>query len=146
MRRIQRDSTYEDLIKSLTTGESAVFKEIWRLMLFAAALGVSHGKRLPIQKSDSGKAIPDTYFSAPGWHGLLYLIGVAESGDSACLRGTEESQDFLVTAFEEYANYGLSIISSRMKEGLLSELDCLVALCIESNSAKLSDVNLTDLI
>ena len=61
MRRIQRDICHDELVKALTAGESALFKEIWRLMLFAAALGVFQGKRKSIDKADTGKAIPENY-------------------------------------------------------------------------------------
>ena len=106
MRRIQRDVCHEDLIKILTSGDMPLFKEIWRAMLFATALGLHEGKRRPLNKTDSGKAIPENYFSTPGWRGFLYLIGVADSGESHCLQGTDEAQDALITAFEEYANQG----------------------------------------
>ena len=89
MRRIQRDIRYEELVKRLTTGDSAVFKEIWRLLLFSAALGIKDGTRKPLEQVDSGKAMPESYFSTPGWRGFLYLIGVAETGGSECLRGDE---------------------------------------------------------
>ena len=115
MRRIQRDACHEELVKNLTSGDGAIFKEIWRLLLFAAALGIHDGRRRPLVKSESGKAIPDTYFSTPAWRGFLYLMGVAETGNSACLHGNEESQEFLVTAFEEYANNGLHILAERLR-------------------------------
>lgn len=145
MRRIQRDSCHEDLIKILTGGEAPLFKEIWRVMLFAAALGVRQAKRRQILKSDSGKAIPDNYFSAPGWKGFLYLIGVAESGDTECLRGTNEAQEALVTAFEEYANQGLHTLGERIKSQP-KLLDDLISLLLEACSPKPPLPDVTDLI
>lgn len=145
MRRIQRDVCHENLIKILTSGDSPLFKEIWRAMLFAAALGIYQGKRRPIGKSDSGKAIPENYFSAPGWRGFLYLIGVADGGDSQCLHGTEDAQDALVTAFEEYANQGLHTLAERIRsEAYL--LDDVTALLLESCSPKSFQPDVADLI
>ena len=145
MRRIQRDVCHEEFVKSLTTADSPLFKEIWRVLLFAAALGVKDGKRCPLEKVDSGKAMPETYFNTPGWRGILYLIGVADSGDSACLRGTEEAQDGLVTAFEEYANHGLYVLADLMKSSS-SPLDDLMSLLLESTKPETSAPVIDDLI
>jgi dnd system-associated protein 4 len=145
MRRVQRDVCHDELIKTLTSGESALFKEIWRVLLFAAALGVHSGTRLKIERADSGKAIPESYFSSPGWKGFLYLIGVSETGDSACLRGTEDAQDSLVTVFEEYANQGLHLISERTGTSG-SMLEELTVMLLESRIPNTSDPDVTDLI
>ncbi len=145
MRRIQRDVCHEDFIKSLTSSDSAIFKEIWRVLLFAAALGIKDGKRRPLEKTDSGKAMPETYFSSPGWRGFLYLIGVSDSGDSACLRGTDEAQDGLVTTFEEYANYGLHTLADRMSSSV-SPLDELISLLLEASKTETLEPVIDDLI
>jgi hypothetical protein len=76
--------------------------------------------------------MPDTYFNSPGWRGFLFLIGVADSGDSACLRGTEEAKNGLITAFEEYANHGLHLLSERIKSSA-SPLDELISLLLEAS-------------
>ncbi len=145
MRRIQRDVCHEDLIKVLTNGDMPLFKEIWRAMLFAAALGIYEGKRRPIAKSDSGKAIPENYFNTPGWKGFLYLIGVADSGESHCLHGTDEAQDALVTAFEEYANQGFHSLQERIRsEAFL--LDDVASLLLESCTPKSVAPDIADLI
>lgn len=145
LRRIQRDSSKEELVKHLTSGEGAVFKEIWRLLLFAAALGIQAGQRKPLEKVDSGKAMPETYFSTPAWKGLLYLISLVESDDSECLRATEANNDSLVTAFEEYANYGLGIIEDRMSNSV-SHLDDLVFLVLEEKIQITNEADVTNLI
>ena len=132
MKRIQRDTSHEELVKSLTTGEGAIFKEIWRVLLFASAIGIRSGKRRPLTNVDSGKAFPDTYFSIPGWRGFLYLIGVADSENSECLRGNEEAQDSLIKSFEEYANQGLYILSERLKS-TSTPLDELISMLLEES-------------
>lgn len=145
LRRIQRDSSKEELVKQLTTGDTAVFKEIWRLLLFAASLGIHASQRKPIGKVDSGKAMPETYFSAPAWKGLLYLISLVETDDCECLRSSDEAQDALVTAFEEYANCGLEIIEAKMATSV-SHLDDLVSLVLEAPSSELKHADVEDLI
>lgn len=145
MRRIQRDTRYEELVKRLTTGDSAVFKEIWRLLLFSAALGIRDGTRKPLEQVDSGKAMPESYFSTPGWRGLLYLIGVAETGESECLRGDSDQQDLLITIFEEYANQGLCILEERMQSAVVP-LDELVGLLTSVSTDERIRPDVADLI
>ena len=53
MRRIQRDACHEDFVKSLTTGDLPLFREIWRVLLFAAALGIKNGRRRRLEKVES---------------------------------------------------------------------------------------------
>ncbi len=145
LRRIQRDTSKEELVKQLTTGDGAVFKEIWRLLLFAASLGIQAKQRKPISKTDSGKAMPETYFSTPAWKGFLYLISLTETGDSECLRSTDENRDRLITAFEEYANYGLGIIEEKMLSSV-SHLDDLVSLVLEAAGSEQREPDVENLI
>lgn len=132
MRRIQRDSAHEEFIKTLISGDQIVFREIWRVLLFAAALGVKKGQRKPLKNIDSGKAFPESYFSTPGWKGFLYLLGFCDSETSDHLKNDDVEQDKLITAFEEYANFGLSV----MAEAVTSSTDPLgdIAALIEENT------------
>ena len=127
MRRIQRDKQHEEFIKTLVSGDQAVFREIWRVLLFAAALGVKKGERKPLGEIDSGKAFPESYFNSPGWKGFLYLLGFLDNDTGDHLKNDEKEQDKLATAFEEYANFGLheisrSVTSSSDPLGQLAEL------------------------
>jgi dnd system-associated protein 4 len=145
MRRIQRDSRHEDFIKSLTTGDHAIFRDIWRVLLFASAYGVSLGQRSPLQKVEGNKAMPESYFSAPGWRGFLYLLGFSEGASSDHLRNDEEQQNKLISAFEEYANFGLEEMQRRisMPSKALSEL---VGILLDSSVKRENPINIDDLI
>ncbi len=145
MRRIQRDVCHEDLVKRLTTGDTAIFKEIWRLLLFAAALGIRDGRRRPLGNVDSGKAMPETYFSSPGWRGFLYLIGISETDNSDCLRNTPEEQDGLILAFEEYANHGMYLIEDRIQSSVVP-LDDLISLLLDASSTGTAASDVANLI
>jgi dnd system-associated protein 4 len=145
LRRIQRDSSHEEFVKELTTGERPLFREIWRLLLLAAAIGVKDGVRTPLGATDSGKAMPETYFSTPAWRGFLYLISVADSGDSSCLHSSAENQDSLITAFEEYANYGLKVLKERISSST-SPLDDLASYVLEASQAPVREAQIDDLI
>ncbi len=133
MRRVQRASDKEDLVKTLTTGENAPFREIWRLLLFAAALGFHEGKRIPLGGVDAGKAMPQTYFSNnPAWPGLQYLLALVTVDDANVLAGSEEEDDRRLTIFEEYANGGLELMQGSLESSSysLEALIGFVAKCI----------------
>lgn len=145
MRRIQREVQHEALVKRLTTGDQAVFGEIWRLLLFCAALGVHHGSRRALAKVDTGKAMPENYFSSPGWRGFLYLIGIVETDGSDVLRTSTGEQDQLITMFEEYANGGLYLLADRL-EAALSPLDALTSLLLEQRAGNSANPDVSALI
>jgi len=124
-RRIQRATDKEDVIKLLTQSPNAPFKEIWRLMLFAAMLGYREKQREPLQHIDTGKGIDDRIFSnSPIWPGFLYLLSLACTGNADALSGSEESSEQRITLFEEFANGGLTILKDQLETGSYS-LDAL---------------------
>lgn len=110
-KRIHRAKDKEAIITDLTSPEFGVFKEIWRLLIFAANLGFSNGKREPLESVDQGKGIDQATFSnSPTWPGLLYLFAINETQSEEVMRATEEAEDIRIRVFEEYANAGLSIL------------------------------------
>ena len=118
MRRIRRDEIHEELLKELTAGEKPLFKDLWRILLFAAMVGYKQKSRIPLDSYDSGKAMPDSYFAnSPAWPGALYLLGLVESEKTAVMGSKPEDQDELITIFEEYANGGLSYLRNRLEAG-----------------------------
>ncbi|MHB8712502.1 MAG: DNA phosphorothioation-associated protein 4 [Trichloromonadaceae bacterium] len=130
MKRIQRANDKEEIIKALMSEQVGVFKEIWKLLLFAAQIGLRNNKREPLNAVDTGKGIDQSTFgNCPAWPGVLYLMTLAESGSSECLSGSAEAEDNRSAIFQEYANGGLNILndffSSRQidLDGLLSFID-----------------------
>lgn len=111
MRRIRRASDKEDVIERLSKKSDTLFTDIWRLLLFAATVGLQANKREPIEQSDSGKAIDYTYFSGcPAWPGLVHLMGLVESRDPKVLNPDQDQMDYRIALFEEYANAGLRML------------------------------------
>ncbi len=145
MRRIRREESHDELVKVLTSGDSPVFKEIWRLLLFAAAVGVESGRRRPLGKVDQGKAINDSYFSVPGWRGLLYLIGITEEGDAGSLKSDDASEDRLATLFEEYSNQGLYLLRDVVQSSV-TPLDDIVTMILEKTASPVGRATVEDLI
>lgn len=111
MKRIQRANDKDEVIKSLMSDQVGVFKEIWKLLLFAAQVGMRNDKRLPLKAVDAGKGIDQSTFgNCPAWPGVIYLMTLAETQKSDCLSGTEKAEDDRVSVFQEYANGGLEIL------------------------------------
>lgn len=111
MKRIQRASDKEEIIKSLMADHIGIFKEIWRLLLFAAQVGIKNSRRDPLNSVDSGKGIDQTTFgNCPAWPGVLYLMSLVESESTNALSGSGEAEDQRILIFQEYANGGLSIL------------------------------------
>ena len=144
MRRIQRDKQHEEFIKTLVSGDQAVFREIWRVLLFAAALGVKRGERKPLGETDTGKAFPESYFSSPGWKGFLYLLGFLDNETSDHLKNNDKEQDKLVTAFEEYANFGLHEMS-KIVTSSSDALGQIAELVLEKSKKELAAPDLSNL-
>jgi dnd system-associated protein 4 len=141
MRRIQRESSFEDLVKQFTSGDSPLFKEIWRFILFSSAIGHHLGEKGKIGKADLGKAMPESYFAnCPTWPGFLYLLGICETESADVLKATEDSEEILVGAFEEFAVRGMMEIkesSTRFDDPLDAVLDLISRLSKpDANEAK----------
>lgn len=114
MRRIRRDQAHEAFVQELTSGDRPLFKDLWRILLFAAMLGQRATRRVPISEYDSGKAMPDAYFAnSPAWPGVLYLLGLVETNSTNVLSSKQEDEDALLQIFEEYANGGLYLLRER---------------------------------
>jgi len=127
MKRIQRANDKEEIIKSLMSDQVGVFKEIWKLLLFAAQVGMRNDKRLPLKAVDAGKGIDQSTFgNCPAWPGVLYLMTLAETQKSDCLSGTEKAEDDRVSVFQEYANGGLESLREFFS-GRPIDLDGLLA-------------------
>lgn len=127
MKRIQRASDKEEIIKPLMSDQVGVFKEIWKLLLFAAQVGVRNNARTPLKAADPGKGIDQTTFgNCPAWPGVLYLMTLAETQKSESLSGSQDAEDERVAVFQEYANGGLKILQDFFA-GRPIDLDGLLA-------------------
>lgn len=127
MKRIQRANDKDEIIKSLMSEQVGVFKEIWKLLLFAAQVGIRNDKRLVLKAVDTGKGIDQSTFgNCPAWPGVLYLMALAETKKSDCLSGSVDADDERTAIFQEYANGGLEILKDFFA-GRPLDLDGLLA-------------------
>lgn len=114
MKRIQRATDKEAIIELLTSESVGVFKEIWRLLFFAAMIGFKNGRRDSLTSTGEGIR-QESFLNNPGWLGTLYLLGLVETKSPNILLGTEDAEDERIKVFEEYANGGLAILDQRFK-------------------------------
>jgi dnd system-associated protein 4 len=115
-KRIHRAKDKQEIIETLTSDSLGVFKEIWRLQLFAAQVGLTHSKRVPLEAVDSGKGIDQSTFgNCSAWPGILYLIAITEANSADPLSSTQDAEDLRISAFEEYSNGGLEMLRDHFK-------------------------------
>lgn len=144
MRRIQRARDKEKTVEALTSGEAAMFGEIWQLLLFAAAVGFRHGRKEKLGEVDSGKAINPLLFekSAAG-PGFSHLLALVVDGDARHLAGTDDNDDVRVTLFEQYANGGLALLTEELEKTSYS-LDSMIRF-LESDQPVAGEGSLSDI-
>ena len=135
MKRIMRAADKSELIEELMSSRLGVFREIWRLLLFSAQIGLKSGRREPLKTVDPGKGIDQaTFGNSSSWPGILYLMGLSDSGDAKILAGSPEGEDQRIQLFQEYANGGLSVLKEFFQDRAV-DLDGFLAF-IESYQAK----------
>lgn len=128
MKRIMRAADKEELIEELRSSRVGIFSEIWKLLLFAAQIGLKCGKREPLKSVEAGKGIDQaTFGNSPSWPGILYLMSISESGDSQIISATSEGEEQRIQLFQEYANGGLSVMKDFFKDRTI-DLDGVLAL------------------
>ena len=144
MRRIMRASDKNELIEELMSGRIGIFREIWRLLLFSAQIGLKAGRREPLKAVDPGKGIDQSTFgNSPSWPGILFLMGLSDTGDTQILAGSPEGEDQRIQLFQEYANGGLSVLKEFFQDRAV-DLDGFLAF-IESHHAKHGSLEAPDL-
>lgn len=127
-KRIHRSKDKEQIISALMSDQVGVFKEIWRLLLFAAQLGHHAKRREALLSIDSGKGIDQaTFGNSPSWPGVTYLMALVESDSAAVLQGTGKAEDERLAIFQEYANGGLALIEEQF-DGRVIDLNGLLDL------------------
>lgn len=133
-KRIMRSKDKSEIIEELMHESIGVFRENWRLLLFAAQVGAKNGRREPLKSPDSGSAIrQDIFGNCNAWPGILYLLSVAETEDASLLSGDNDGDNQRITLFEEYANGGLTVLQEYFKSTPLNT-DSLLTY-IEVNTA-----------
>ncbi|MFT5331046.1 MAG: dnd system-associated protein 4 [Parasphingorhabdus sp.] len=110
---INRSRIHEDMVQMLAVdkldgADRALFPTIRELLCFAAMLGYSEKRRIPLDRSDGVEDVSYQQFERGDAEDLIYLLALADSRDPEILRDGEESR--CAEIFEEYANGGLTIL------------------------------------
>lgn len=114
---INRSRKHEELVQLLASqrvagADRSLFPTIRELLCFAALLGFSEGRRVPLDKSEGLEDVSYQQFERGDAEDLIYLIALADTNDPDILRDGEEGR--CAEIFEEYANGGLGIIKDAL--------------------------------
>ncbi|WP_417729242.1 DNA phosphorothioation-associated protein 4 [Roseovarius sp.] len=117
---INRSRAHEDMVQRLAMqklpgSERTLFPTIRELLCFAALLGYSENRRLPLDKEKGVEDVSYQQFERGDSEDLIYLIALADTKDPEILKDGEESR--CAEIFEEYANGGLQIMHEAMLRG-----------------------------
>ncbi|MEH1948461.1 MAG: DNA phosphorothioation-associated protein 4 [Nostoc sp.] len=116
--RVAKDKA--ELVKDLTSsnGGTGPFNTFADVIVFAAALGAKHKKRVPLGEISKREPspIPQEQFIVRGYNTVINLIAIAETQEIKVLSLEEgnnnEKRNYI---FEEYANGGLEILQSEIR-------------------------------
>lgn len=114
---INRSRIYEDVVQKLAAtplpgSERRLFPTIRELLCFAALLGFSEQRRVPLDRSAGVEDVSYQQFERGDAENLIFLIALAETMDADILREGEEAR--CAEIFEEYANGGLAIVKDHL--------------------------------
>ncbi len=105
-------------MKALVTSneKTAPFQTYVEVMIFAAALGAKHKKRVPLTEFTKNlEPIRRDYFSSNSCEFTINLLAFAETQDHKILADDEISDAQRINIFEEYANGGLEILHNELR-------------------------------
>lgn len=114
---INRSRIHEDVVQRLAAlplpgTDRRLFPTIRELLCFAALLGFSEQRRLPLDRSQGVEDVSYQQFERGDAENLIYLIALGEEENPDILREGEEVR--CAEIFEEYANGGLAIIKDHL--------------------------------
>lgn len=117
---INRSRVHEDMVQRLAVdklpgADRSLFPTIRELLCFAALLGYSEKRRVPLDKNEGVEDVSYHLFERGEAEDLIYLIALAHTKDPEILKDGEEGR--CAEIFEEYANGGLHIIGDAIRQG-----------------------------
>ncbi len=116
--RVAKDKA--ELVKALTSTDNGTgpFQTFADVIVFAAALGAKHKKRVPLGEISKREPAPIRleYFNSMGHDRVIKLLGCTETKNIKILSPLEEGFDVQRNEiFEEYANGGLEILQVELR-------------------------------
>ena len=118
LRSVVRNKDHEEMVQRLSRqsvdGSQTVFATIRELICFSAVLGYQMGKKSPIPDTKRGADVMIEEFVRNDSVDLIYLIAVADTGDTEILKSGPDSD--MVSIFEEYVNGGFEILKGWLQQ------------------------------
>ena len=117
---INRSREHEEMVQRLAMQklqgtDRTLFPTIRELLCFAALLGYSENRRLPLDRDKGLEDVSYQQFERGDAEDLIFLIALADSQDPELLKEGQEGR--CAEIFEEYANGGLQIIHEAILRG-----------------------------
>ncbi|WP_017652012.1 DNA phosphorothioation-associated protein 4 [Fortiea contorta] len=140
--RVAKDKA--DLVKALTStdGGTGPFQTFADVIVFAAALGAKHKKRVPLGEISKREPSPIRieYFASMGNDIFIKLLAINETQDIKTLSLHEEEYERQRNhIFEEYANGGLEILRNELRGSVDYAERILLFLSYERNNTEQKD-------
>ena len=115
---INRSRVHESWVQILATKklpdmERTLFPTIRELLCFAALLGYSEERRIPLDRTNGVEDVSYQQFERGDAEDLIYLIALADTRNFEILRDGKEGE--CAKIFEEYVNGGLEILQNVLK-------------------------------
>lgn len=116
--RVAKDKA--ELVKALTSTDGATgpFQTFADVIVFAAALGAKHKRRVPLGEVSKREPSPigQEHFFAKGYDLAIQLLAIVDVKELHILSSNNEKSDNQrLRIFEEYANGGLEILQNELR-------------------------------
>ena len=118
--RVRVDKDKADLVQKLldNSGTTGIFQTYADITIFAAAIGMRHCKKIPLQEISQSEPAPISMevFISRGYEWVINLIAIAHTGDTTILAtDNSEMEAQRITILEEYANGGLAKLREELR-------------------------------
>ena len=109
-----------DLVQKLldTTATTGIFQTYADIVVFAAALGMRHRHRVPLQEVSQSEPAPISLevLISRGYEWLIHLLAIAETQETTILTtDNSEVEAQRIVILEEYANGGLAKLREELR-------------------------------
>jgi dnd system-associated protein 4 len=137
--RVAKDKV--ELVKALVASKdtTGAFQTYVEVMVFAAALGAKHKKRVPLDGiAKDLSPLRQDYFST-SFTLLINLLAMTEIKDINILSEEDVADEQRIHVFEEYANGGLEIIQNELRGAVDYSERLLLILSYERTNTEQQD-------
>ena len=134
--RVKVDKDKADLVQKLldNSGTTGVFQTYADIVIFAAAVGMRHRKKIPLQEVSQSEPAPISMevFISRGYEWVINLIAIAHTEETTILATDNSEEAQRIAILEEYANGGLA----KLREELRGAVDYTERLLLILSSEK----------